>query len=108
MRFSICYVDKFWRKWDISDAKDGDILATYDGKPFFFKGCLDKEHTNCPVAYCGIRSDECLWGCTGDYWWTDKEVKPATKEQRDTLMKAMADVRWEFDFNKKEFRIKHN
>jgi hypothetical protein len=32
------------------------------------------------------------------------KITPATKEQRDTLMKAMSDAGWEFDFEKKELK----
>ena len=37
-------------------------------------------------------------------WWTNKKVQPATKEQRDTLFKAMADAGFTFDFDKKELK----
>ena len=33
-----------------------------------------------------------------------EEVFPATKDQCDTLMKAMADAGWTFDFEKKELK----
>jgi hypothetical protein len=75
--------------WTIQDAKDGDILATCDGRPFVFKGCLDKEDPNRPFAYCGIATDKQFWCSTGDYCWTDEEVKPATKEQCDLLFQKM-------------------
>ena len=36
----------------------------------------------------------------------EEDVKPATKEQRDTLMKAIADAGYIFDFDKKKLKKK--
>lgn len=90
--------------WTIQDAKPGDVLVTDSERPFIFKGCLDKMHPNSPVAYCGIASDKHFYDSGGDDWWTDKNVYPATKEQRDTLKKAMAKTGYTFDFNKKKLK----
>ena len=40
----------------------------------------------------------------GAYGHGKKGVYPATKEQRDTLIKAMADAGYTFDFEKKELK----
>ena len=99
-------IEKEYHLWSIQDAKDGDVLITVDNKcPFIYKGCLDSKHPDSPVAYCGIDIEGYL--CLGNkfnHWWTGEKVCPATKEQRDTLMKAMAKAGCEFDFEKKEFK----
>lgn len=95
------------RLWNINDAKDGDVLITINGKrPFIYKGCLDPNHPDSPVAYCGIDTKGYFYRGLGkiNHWWTDGEVKPATKEQSDTLMKAMTDAGYTFDFEKKELK----
>ena len=94
------------RLWTIEDAKDGDVLASEDkDKIFIYNGKLDLRGRVC--AYCGIykthdglRFTECAIG----NYFTYKEPYPATKEQRDTLMKAMADAGYTFDFEKKELK----
>ena len=97
-----------FRLWDISDAKDGDVLSFNDGhgndcieliksitdKKIEFWFCLTNgnryEVFDGIIPYTNLVSRE---GAT-----------PATKEQRDTLEKAMADAGWEFDFEKKELK----
>ena len=37
-------------------------------------------------------------------WWEAEGFRPATKEQRDTLMKAMTNAEYTFDFEKKELK----
>lgn len=91
--------------WTIQDAKDGDVLACEDGRPFIFKGCVDPHHPNCPVAYCGIDSENLflndeLRTC----WWSNENVHPATKEQRDLLFSKMKEAGYEWDADKKELR----
>lgn len=94
----------FYHLWTIQDAKDGDVLAAED-KIFLYNGNLDLRGRVC--AYCGIykthdglRFTECAIG----NYFTYKEPHPATKEQRDTLEKAMADAGYTFDFEKKELK----
>jgi len=106
--YSATIFEDEWRMWDIiQDAKDGDILVTMDDeRPFIYKGCLDSNHPDSPVAYCGINS-EGHFQIGGDKfatWWTDRKVQPATKEQCDTLLKAMANAGYTFDFEKKELK----
>jgi hypothetical protein len=108
--FEIKYcVNDYFRPWTIQDAKDGDVLVTVDDKnhPFIYKGCLDPNHPDSPVAYCGIDADGyfCRGGGKFNHWWTSDKVQPATKEQRDTLMKAMTDAGYTFDFDKKELKL---
>lgn len=105
MVFIASYVDKYWHHWTTKDAKDGDVLVEMEyERPFIFKGLLDILHPESPVAYCGIDVMDTFLQSTDSRWWTSKEVCPATKEQRDTLMKAMTNAGYTFDFEKKELK----
>ena len=91
--------------WAINDAKDGDILVDSNHRPFIFKGCLDHFHPNCPVAYCGIDSDDCFLADELQVaWWTDENVYPATKEECDLLFNKMKEAGYDWDAYKKELK----
>ena len=91
-------IDNDCHLWTIKDAKYGDVLV-HNGCTFIFMGIKNgivqalEEHfldgTN-PVCFGEPDKD-------GDY-------HPATKEQRDNMMKAMADAGYTFDFDKKELK----
>lgn len=84
--------------WAVQDAKDGDVLINRnDEVPFIFKGFLDQGHPDCPVAYCGIDDSGEFRLSSGDYFWEDSNVKPATKEQRDFLFSKMREAGYEWD-----------
>lgn len=89
-----------FKLWAIQDAKDGDVLATEDWVFIFEK----MKSNGKPACYChydielGFRID------TNSYIATGSEIYPATKEQRDTLFKAMADAGYTFSFEKKELK----
>ena len=84
--------------WTIQDAKDGDVL-TWDG-------------TTCVVLFKNIKNNKCFisYCFTNDISFeigTSHYIEgchPATKEQRDALMKAMTDAGYTFDFEKKELK----
>lgn len=98
--FSIEYIDENWHLWTIRDAKDGDILSD-NGEPFIFKG-LDPQHSNSPIAYCGIDCENQFMVSHGEYWWTSYEdVTPATKEECDFLFEEMRKSGYKWDSNKK-------
>lgn len=102
-------VDGKYHKWTIEDAKDGDVLVTISERPFIYKGCLDTVHPNSPVAYCGIIIEGYFQPsyCT-DFWWTNEEVHPATKEQCDLLFKKMHEEGYEWDTEKRELKKTEN
>ena len=103
-------IDNIARLWTIKDAKDGDILCCKSGWMCVFKTI--NNHTNTFSSYCFIDSDKLFYnsGCEGHT--RDKEfiktyngeIHPATKEQRDALMKAMNDAGYEWNVEKKELR----
>ena len=98
-----------WHKWTIQDAKDGDVLATDDNRPFIFKGLLDPNHPNCPVAHGGLDHEDYFIVSNSNNWWDDESVKPATKEQRGLLFQAMHGAGYEWDAGEKELKkIKQN
>ena len=100
MRFSVDYVDKCWRKWDISDAKDGDVLVFKNniGGIIICKSPTDYDTR----SYCRLVRDNFI--DKEESGWYSISLIPATKEQRDTLEKAMADAGYTFDFEKKELK----
>ena len=90
------------REWTIQDAKDGDVLATSAGA-FIYNG--NNGGSSCPGSYCGINTLG-RFQTGSETHWTGKSVFPATKEQRDALMKAMNDAGYEWDTEKKELKRK--
>ena len=97
-------IDNAARLWTIQDAKDGDVLVVNrDNSPFIFKG-FDKFHPECPVAYCGIDDNGIFIVNSGDGWWTDERVEPATKEQYELLFQKMKEAGYTWDSNKLELK----
>ena len=93
------------RLWDITkDAKDGDVLAVELGNdypsPFiaiYKERGLDFFNSHCFVAFDGKFY-------VGENGHSTEDIHPATKEQRDTLEKAMADAGYEWNAEKKELK----
>lgn len=90
------------RLWTIQDAKDGDVLVASDDSIFLFKGTMGGACKH----YVALTTDGVVKFNKGleHYWETYTAVHPATKEQRNTLMKAMINVGYTFDFDKKELK----
>lgn len=90
------------RLWTIQDAKDGDVLISQHNKPFIYNGNYDSIFIG---SYCGISVENRFRVSIEKFHWTGNEnIYPATKEQRDTLMKEMTDAGYTFDFDKKELK----
>ena len=98
---SIDYVNYTYDKWTIQDVKNGDVLATSSG-PFIYNGKYDG--SSCPGCYCGINTLGRFERCICETNWTSKKVYPATKEQRDALMKAMNYVGYKWNAETKTFK----
>jgi hypothetical protein len=102
--------------WTIQDAKDGDVLCTYEcNKPkivfilkenpivFILKGTSRKHYVLNYHCYYNI-----MYPCfesnfkTGCLAPNKEDVKPATEEQRNLLFQKMKEFGYEWDANKKE------
>ena len=91
-------VDRCARLWDIAkDAKYGDVLSDKYDNIGIFQEC----EGICWHSYIYLGCDGELRGFNigGSHEQTD--THPATKEQRDTLMKAMADAGYKLDSENK-------
>jgi hypothetical protein len=101
--------EKSGRLWTIQDAKDGDVLCTYEcDEPkivFILKGAPKKHYALSYHCYYNIMypyfDSDSENGCLAP---NDEDVKPATKEQRDLLFQKMADAGYEWDAEKKELK----
>ena len=110
--------DRF-KLWTIQDAKDGDILAISwrEDEDLWEKIVIFKKYHSDGVK--GLYSTPCVEGYGNTFkngklafkeevpyysrkWTCD--LLPATKEQRDTFMKAMNDTGYEWDTEKKELK----
>ena len=91
--------------WTIQDAKDGDVLAyeTDEEDLWIMIYWSLYEPYEGHVHYHALLAND-NFSDKGTCCICINDLKPATKEQRDTLMKAMADAGWEFDFEKKELK----
>ena len=108
--YSTKTADKVYHLWTVQDAKPGDVLVNQNGEmPFIFKECKNN-HIYC---YCGYTNrkdiffDRFVDSEGEELHWLNlyhEQAYPATKEQRNTLMKAMADAGYTFDFDKKELK----
>ena len=91
--------EKLIREWTIQDGKDGDVLAAHECYVVFkeIDGLNIKCH--CTYHYLGLNPSFYI-----DTLQNKDAFLPATKEQRDTLMKAMNDAGYEWDTEKKELK----
>ena len=93
------------RTWTIQDAKDGDVIFYDEGWICIFK-CI---HGIWYSSYCFI-TDDGEFHTGYERHAVDSTIHgnahPATKEQRDALMKAINDAGYEWDTEKKELKKK--
>jgi len=106
---TISYVDEEFNLWTIKDAKDGDVLSTTKNI-FIYNGNYNR-YSNALGGYCSVKHNgRGLFIPEEDEKCRDcriigiSDATPATKEQSDTLIKAMNKAGWEFDFEKKELK----
>lgn len=100
---------EYFRYWTIQDAKDGDVLCYKDEISLYrhdIKNCTKQETTfGGFVYYCCYDGKRFVVNSLYSLTEQDKmDIHPATKEQHETLFKAMADAGWEFNFEKKELK----
>ena len=108
---TIPHVDEQFHSFTIEDAKTGDVLVSeLCYSIILFKGINDDNNID---FYCDYDFSEI--DVPGDRFSVNngqhygnvedsKDFHPATKEQRDILMKAMADAGYAFDFKKLELK----
>lgn len=105
-------IDNAARLWTIQDAKDGDVLVCplqkgyeNDEQIFIFKGINSRDYVdNCIEYYCRICNGVFYENKNGYMGTTSSPLQPATKEQRDALMKAITDAGYEWDAEMKELK----
>ena len=85
--------------WTINEATEGDVLIASDNSVFIYAGSADRY----AKFYAALTKYSAL-NLEGGNWEDKNRVHPATKKQRDTLEKAMADAGYTFDFEKKELK----
>ena len=96
------YIDRNFKLWSITDAKDGNVLQL--GKvTAIFQEYIGNGNCKC---YCSV--------CDGEFEVPSQDsadnsygchnATPATKEQRDALIKAMTDTGYTFNFKTKELK----
>lgn len=92
--------------WSIKDAKEGDVLVNWNNTAFIFKAIEDetvKFHIVYNEKWDAIKTPSTKLSHLG-LPEPQFEFHPATKEQRDTLMKAMADAGYEWNAEKKKLQ----
>lgn len=97
------------RLWTVQDTKDGDVIC-YRDEISLYKNEIknyDKQDTTFGgfVYYCCYDGKNFI--TNSFYLLTEQEeidIYPATKEQREILMKAMNNAGYEFDIEKKELK----
>ena len=91
-----------YHRFSVQDAKDGDVLRIKN-LTFIFQEITNDNacHKDAVVARCSYEDNDEAFGVSGPDCITDLElITPATKEQRDALMKAMIDAGYTFDLKK--------
>lgn len=94
---SISYADKYFRLFNIDDAKEGDVLATRDGTTILiYKGfSFEEDGIERFASYCYLTNG--TLSTQEDYCWVCGGFVPATKIQRNTLFTKLAEVGLEWD-----------
>jgi hypothetical protein len=104
----IDYIDRLFHLWTIEEAKDGDILTESRKNIILMFRAIGNIRWDDVIDY------HCYYKCYGekfivqkdlDYWGTtnDNQLKPATKEQRDTLERVIANAGYKW--NKEKLKL---
>ena len=91
--------DKYYYLWTIADAKDGDVLSAHECIVVFKE--IDGLNIKCHCTFHYMNNPS----FHVDTLQNKTAFHPATKEQRDALMKAMTDAGYTIDFDKKELKL---
>lgn len=95
--------EKLIREWTIQDAKDGDVLACNE-EILLFKSSLEQERISLYYWYNRQTNNFHNKEVIDTLLTKRNKICPATKEQRDALIKAMNDAGYEWDAEKKELK----
>lgn len=99
-RWTIEDIESNFHKWTIKDAHAGDILINIQSEtPFIFKDCSDEEHPNYPVAYCGINVSNIFKIPEGNHCWTNSNVRPSNKEEKELLFNKLEEAGYKWNNN---------
>ena len=90
------FVEKYYHKFDIQDAKDGDVLVDVYGNIGIFDKCYDFDW----MSSCSLGNNGGFQYFTVEH--ENEKTYPATKEQRELLFQKMKEEGWEYDNEKKE------
>ena len=101
---SIDYVNYAYDKWTIENVKDGDVLACNEEILLFKSYSALQGRISLYCWYNGQTNNFHSKEVIDILLTTTNKVCPATKEQRDTLMKAINDAGYEWDADKKELK----
>jgi len=89
-----------YHEFTIEDAKDGDVLELDCGIGIFKDKFIDGYNIHCYCYY----SNEGVLEINKDSLYDTYQSQPATKEQRDTLERAITNAGYEWDAEKKELK----
>ncbi len=98
--FKVVCPDTYFRDWTLQDAKDGDVLELDCGIGIFKDKCIDGYNIHCYCYY----SNEGVLEINKNSLYDTYQSQPATKEQRDTLERAITNAGYEWDAEKKELK----
>ena len=107
---TISHVDEQFHSFTIKDARDGDVLAlSYASQNYIliYKGLHEKDFNTMMSVFCSYYVEENRYDDETDNFHAmncGEIITPATKKQRDILIKAMNDAGYTFDFEKKELK----
>lgn len=99
------FIEKNYHPWTIADAREGDILASdvIESLPSPFVAIFKtKDSEDDFSSHCFIGHDGKFY--KGEIGHASEYVHPATKEQRNALMKVMTEAGYTFNFETKELK----
>lgn len=98
------FIEKYFHKFDIKDAKYGDVLVSEYNQPFIYNGNYNSFHVG---SYCGVSNDRFIDSGSKCFWTGNVNIRPATKEKCDLLFKRMEEAGYKWDVEKKELKKIH-
>ncbi len=113
MDFNMPYVDRYWHKWTIQDAKDGDVIYLPNGNNeyyfFIFKGIENATVMSFAHFYQYNDGTSEVKGKIDNLSSVNDDYHPATKEQSELLFQKMKEAGYKWDAEKKELKkIEHS